>query len=578
MNLDGFSLHPLAAELNHTLAGGRIDKITQPNRQTVVILVRQPGHSHLLYISINPQNPAAYLISDPPENPAEPPTFCMVLRKHLETGRIASVRQPGLERLLTIEIDVLASGGQIVTKSLQLELMGKYSNIILTADGIILDSLRRVGTNSSRVRTVLPGEAYQPPPPQDKRNLLTGPLQDITAQISASGEKKLSQALIGTCLGFGPVSAKEAAFCAGLAPELPAGQLEASDLASLQSALAELRDAVLASQAAPCMITGSDGKPLAMAAFPLHYLTGPEYRLTGFPSMSALLEAAAKITGSYVPPDKERFGRLITNELAKAKNKLKVLEEEAIEAENAEDCRLKGDNLMTWQYSLTDHAADEVTVADIYSPDGAPLVIALDRRLTINQNCQNYYRKYNKLKRAQILLKQQLAECKAGIMYLESIAESLKSSVTLSEINDIHSELIAGGYLREKPKKKPSDKATLPLEFTSPGGFTVLVGKNNIQNDRLTFKTAAPNDIWLHTKDIPGSHVVMRTSGNTPGEPDIIFAAQKAAAFSKAAASSKVPVDYTLCRHVKKPSGAKPGFVIFTGQKTIYVNPSEGNS
>ena len=577
MNLDGFSLHPLAAELDRTLAGGRIDKITQPNRQTVVMLVRQPGHSHLLYISINPQNPAAYLISDPPENPAEPPTFCMVLRKHLETGRIASVRQPGLERLLTIEIDVLASGGQIVTKSLQLELMGKYSNIILTADGIILDSLRRVGTNSSRVRTVLPGEAYQPPPPQDKRNLLTGPLQDITAQISASGEKKLSQALIGTCLGFGPVSAKEAAFCAGLAPELPAGQLEASDLASLQSALAELRDAVLAGQSAPCMITGGDGKPLAMAAFPLHYLTGPEYRLTGFPSMSALLEAAAKITGSYVPPDKERFGRLITNELAKAKNKLKVLEEEAIEAENAEDCRLKGDNLMTWQYSLTDHAADEVTVADIYSPDGAPLVIALDRRLTINQNCQNYYRKYNKLKRAQILLKQQLAECKAGIMYLESIAESLKSSVTLSEINDIHSELIAGGYLREKPKKKPSDKATLPLEFTSPGGFTVLVGKNNIQNDRLTFKTAAPNDIWLHTKDIPGSHVVMRTSGNTPGEPDIIFAAQKAAAFSKAAASSKVPVDYTLCRHVKKPSGAKPGFVIFTGQKTIYVNPSEGN-
>ena len=577
MAFDGITVAAIVRELSEKFIEGRIYKIAQPEKDELLLTIKAAGNQYRLILSANPSLPLAYLTDENKVSPMVAPSFTMLLRKHIQNGRIISVSQPGFERIIDMEIEHLDEMGDICRKHLMIELMGKYSNIILTADGIILDSLRRVGTNSSRVRTVLPGEAYQPPPPQDKRNLLTGPLQDITAQISASGEKKLSQALIGTCLGFGPVSAKEAAFCAGLAPELPAGQLEASDLASLQSALAELRDAVLAGQSAPCMITGGDGKPLAMAAFPLHYLTGPEYRLTGFPSMSALLEAAAKITGSYVPPDKERFGRLITNELAKAKNKLKVLEEEAIEAENAEDCRLKGDNLMTWQYSLTDHAADEVTVADIYSPDGAPLVIALDRRLTINQNCQNYYRKYNKLKRAQILLKQQLAECKAGIMYLESIAESLKSSVTLSEINDIHSELIAGGYLREKPKKKPSDKATLPLEFTSPGGFTVLVGKNNIQNDRLTFKTAAPNDIWLHTKDIPGSHVVMRTSGNTPGEPDIIFAAQKAAAFSKAAASSKVPVDYTLCRHVKKPSGAKPGFVIFTGQKTIYVNPSEGN-
>lgn len=577
MNLDGFSLHPLALELNNALSGGRIDKITQPNKQTVIMAVRQPGKNYLVQLSINPQNPSVFLIDTAPENPPEPPTFCMVLRKHLETGRIASVCQYKLDRILSIEIDVIAGAGKITTKTLYIELMGKYSNIILTTDGMINDSLRKVGSNSSRVRTVLPGQEYVLPPQQDKLNPLTESPADLVKGISSRSEQQLTKAILDTCLGFGPVTAKEVAFSSGLPNDIPVSELADSDFNALETALSETIASIdiKNDNFRPSYVSDSNNKIIAVAAFQLHYLTDikTDVKSINFATMSDLLTAVEKVSGSYIPPDKERFAKLINNELNRAKNKLSVLQAEAQEAENAEEYRIKGDNLMTYQYSLTDHADDEITVTDIYSEQGAMLTIPLDRRIPISQNCQNYYHKYNKLKRAQQLLKTQLAECAENILYLESIAESLKSSSTLNEINDIHNELIVSGYLREKLKKKPSDKASAPFEFVSPSGFKVLVGKNNLQNDRLTFKIASPNDLWLHTKDIPGSHVILRTNGASVSEADIIFAAETAAAFSKAANSSNVPVDCTACRYVKKPSGSKPGFVIFTNQKTYYVTP-----
>ncbi|MBQ2009417.1 MAG: NFACT family protein [Selenomonadaceae bacterium] len=571
MSLDGISMHPLAIELDRAVAGGRIDRINQPSKQSIVMSLRLPGKNVLLHITINPQNPAMHLIDKAPENPPEPPMFCMVLRKHLETGRIAGVRQYGLDRLLMLDIDFLSAGGKIITKTLVVELMGKYSNIILVQDGIIIDALRKVGTNSSRVRTVLPGDAYVLPPQQDKLNLLETPVSEVIAAIKAKCDMKLSKAILDTCLGFGPVTAKEAAYGAGLPANMAISQLNEGDFASLENALQEITDSFREPCGAASIVIDKNNKPLATASFPLHYLTN-ETILT-FPTISEMLGRASSLTGSYQIPDKDRFRKLMKNELNRAENKVQKLRDDIAAADNAEEYRIKADNLMTYQYQFQDRVDAEVTVPNIYSETGESITIRMDQRLSVVENVQAYYKKYDKLKRGKELLEQQLQHCLDDIQYMSSIEASLESSTRLAEINDIKAELIASGILREKPKKHAAEKQSQPFKFTAPDGTQILVGKNNYQNDRLTFKTANPGDIWLHTQNIPGSHVILRCDGDEPAEDTLLLASYLAVHFSKAQGSSKVPVDYTRARFVKKPSGAKPGFVIFTNQTTLYVTP-----
>ena len=571
MSLDGISMHPLAIELDRAVAGGRIDRINQPSKQSIVMSLRLPGKNVLLHITINPQNPAMHLIDKAPENPPEPPMFCMVLRKHLETGRIAGVRQYGLDRLLIMDIDFLSAGGRIITKSLVVELMGKYSNIILVQDGIIIDALRKVGTNSSRVRTVLPGDEYALPPQQDKLNLLETPVSEVIAAIKAKCDMKLSKAILDTCLGFGPVTAKEAAYGAGLPASMTISQLNDGDFASLENSLCEITDSFREPCGTATIVIDKNNKPLATASFPLHYFT-EETALT-FPTISEMLSRASSLTGSYQIPDKDRFRKLMKNELNRAENKVQKLRDDIAAADNAEEYRIKADNLMTYQYQFQDRVDAEVTVPNIYSETGESITIRMDQRLSVVENVQAYYKKYDKLKRGKELLEQQLQHCLDDIQYMSSIEASLESSTRLAEINDIKAELIASGILREKPKKHAAEKQSQPFKFTAPDGTQILVGKNNYQNDRLTFKTANPGDIWLHTQNIPGSHVILRCDGDEPAEDTLLLASYLAVHFSKAQGSSKVPVDYTRARFVKKPSGAKPGFVIFTNQTTLYVTP-----
>lgn len=571
MSLDGFSLYRLIEELNTTLSGGRIDKVNQPHRHTLQLSIRQPGKNHLLLISIQPQNPIMYVADAPLENPSEPPTFCMVLRKYLEAGRIAAIEQIGLDRIVRIDIDCIGSGGRLTTRTLMAELMGKYSNLILLEDGVIVDAMRRIGANASRVRRVLPNLPYAWPPTQDKQNILQAPIDAILTKILSMKEQTAAAALRDVCLGFGPVTVKEILFSAGLDANTPVAALDEADGAALKAAFAELLSAAVDPDAAPCLVVGENKKLQAMAAFPLHHV--PNGTRETFATMNEMVRRASQLMESYVPPDKERFRKLLQSERSRAENKRKKLCQEALAAENAEDIKILADNLMTYRYQLTDHADASCTVPNIYDPTGGTLTISLDQRLTINQNIQRYYHKYNKQKRAQSLLKAQIDACKENIRYLSSIEASLTSSSTLAELGDIRTELIAGGWLKEKQKKKPGEKISQPFSFIAPDGCEILVGKNNYQNDRLTFKTARKDDIWLHTKDIPGSHVILRTKGQEPSPAALTLAASLAAHFSQAADSSNVPVDYTLCRFVKKPSGAKPGFVIFTNQKTLYVTP-----
>jgi len=573
MSLDGFSMHRLVRELSAALTGGRIDRVSQPNKQTMQIAIRQPGKNHLLTLSIHPRCPILYQPDAALENPPEPPSFCMLLRKHLETGRIAAIRQHGLDRVIVLDVDFLAAGGRIVTKSLVAELMGKYSNLILVEDGQIIDALRRVGANSSRVRLVLPGNPYEPPPDQGKRNLLETPPEVLLSDLKQRGDRKLAAALSDVCQGFGPVSAREVAFGAGLAADLSVSALDDADLAAVASSLRETAAALEDPAAPPCLVRDENGKLLAMAAFPLHYLG--DATVETFPDMDHLAARAEKLLASFVPPDKERFQRLLKNELNRARGKAEKLREEAATAETAESVRIMADTLMTYQYQLRDHADASCELPNLYDPEGPALTISLDQRLTVQQNVQNYYRKYNKLKRAQSLLREQIDACAEEIRYLGSIEASLSASSTLAELGEIRDELIAGGWLREKVKKNRGEKPSQPFHFQGPDGIDIWVGKNNAQNDRLTFKQAQRDDIWLHTKDIPGSHVILRAPDGAPSDAAIELAAQLAAWFSQARGSSNVPVDYTPCRYVKKPSGAKPGFVIFTNQKTLYVTPEE---
>ena len=557
MNLDGFSMRPLTIELANALVGGRIDKITQQSKTSICLQIRQPGENFLLQLSINPQNPSMQLIKKPLENLPEPPTFCMVLRKNLESGRIADIRQHEVDRVVFIDVDTLGSG-KIETLTLVVELVGKYSNMILVNDGMIVDALKKIGTNNSRVRTVLPNQKYQLPPAQDKFDPFTTPIELLIDRINSDESQRLDKAIMNTCQGFGSTTAKEVAFRVG-------------DNANTLSKI--LGDVVEECKSpTPCIIFDDNNKVIAISAFVLDHLAFE--RCIKYPTLSEMLEAANSMIGSYVPPDKEVLGRLVRNELRRATNKVAVLEKELNEAENADDWRIRADNLLTYQYNLKDHAADEVEVVNIYSETGEMMTIPLDRRITIAANVQAFYKKYDKLKRSAEYINNQIELCRNEITYLETVEHSLTASTTLAEIDEIKAELIAGRYFKEIKKKTAGSKKAQPFIFHAADGTEIIVGKNNYQNDKIR-QSADPNDIWLHTKDIPGSHVILKTGGVEPSEETLITAAKIAAYFSQYKESSNVPVDYTACKFVKKPSGSKPGFVIFFNQHTLYVTPDK---
>ena len=399
------------------------------------------------------------------------------------------------------------------------------------------------------VRTVLPNQTYQLPPAQNKLDIFSVNLDEISKNLSPD------KSIMNFFQGFGPQTTQEIIF--------------QSQTIGLNNSLKKILENI--QNPTPCFVEDA-GKILAVSAVDLNFLQGNK---KFFPTISEMLEVADEIAGSYTPPDKERFLKLIHNELKRATNKISVLESELAAAENADDWRICADNLSTYRYQLKDHADDEIIVANIYSEIGKEIKIPLDKKITINANVQAFYKKYDKLKRSAHHILEQIKKCRAEIFYLESVEHSLNASETLAEIDEIRAELTSGGYLKEGRKKTASSKRAEPFKFFAPDGTEILIGKNNSQNDRLTFKIAAPTDIWLHTKEITGSHVIIRCNGLEPSEETLLYAAKLAVKFSKAAGSSKVPVDYTLCKFVKKPSGAKPGFVIFTNQHTIYINDEE---
>ncbi len=575
MSLDGLSLSFLVSELHNRLIGGRIDKIFQPQKSTLVLIIRLANETVRLLLSASPEHPRLQITETAPENPETPPAFCMLLRKHLEGGRISSLEQESLDRIVRLYIDHRDEYGAIVTKCIVAELMGKHSNLILIKDGLIMDAIKRVGIGTSRYRQVLPGLSYCLPPGQVRLNLLeTEPETFIKALSSIAKTSTLTKALINIAIGLGPTTTREIIYRCGLPADITLAELDDADLLELSTVLRNFATDLKSKHPLPTVAVDANKRVIAIAAFSLNHVPGEIQQ--SFPTMSQAIEFAESLTGQPNIPEKDVLLKLINTELNRVERKSSVLADELAVAQNAEELRKYADTLMTYLPVVQPHH-DIVTLPDLFgtNPEKDQIAIPLNPQLTPVENAQDYYNRYNKQKRAQNLLAEQLKQCHSEKAYLDTVLHSLEQAVATADIDDIRSELSYAGYLQVPGKRKKILHLSQPLSGKTSDGTPFIIGKNNRQNDLITFKHAHADDIWLHVKNIPGSHVILQIGKHIPSGKALTEAAQLAAYFSKGRNSSNVPVDYTRRRHVKKPTGAKPGFVIYDHQTTLYITPDE---
>jgi predicted ribosome quality control (RQC) complex YloA/Tae2 family protein len=577
MNIEGLAIHSLANELNNELSGGRIMRISQPTRFLFVLRIRLAEKEIALAISIDPADPRVHFTRESRENPLEPSSLCMLLRKQLTDGRIAAVtQQAGLDRVLHFDIDLREGQGRIDTKTLTVELAGKNSNLILSNNGLIVDAARRVGFNTSRVRQIVPGIPYLPPPPRNRHDPLQESTEQIVAAIVQQTELALGKALMATVEGIGPLAVSEILFRAGLDAKRPTSSLTVDDLAALTAALASLLAPMHSSPTASFVAMDATNRLLAVANFEPRHLSAACQK--NFDSLNQAIEYASSLAAAPKTNLHQDIAKRVRTELDKLERKNLLLDNEWNESQHADDFRQQADLLMT-NLHLLKQGMTAIQIADFCSATEtngeAPLEIVLDPALSPMQNIQRYYKKYSRAKRAQELIQIQIEQCRQDILYLEGIALSLTDVITNLEVQEIIQELSESGYMPPTPRSRQNSKPSEPRKIELASGAVILVGRNNRQNDLVTFKHAQPRDLWFHTKDIPGSHVVLRSQGGSPQLPDIEKAAHLAAWFSKARNSANIPVDYTERRYVKKPSGAKPGFVIYEKQKTLRITPTE---
>ena len=548
MAFDGLFTRAMTKQLQQ-LHSGRITKIHQPNAMEVILQIRAAGQNYKLLVSIHPSYARVHFTDQQIDNPAEPPMFCMLLRKHIEGGFIEKVEQIEMERIIAFTISSKNEIGDPITRTLIVEIMGRHSNaMLLDEEGKIIDSLKHLPPALNSYRTVLPGQQYVTPPAQNKLNAYTANQTEMEQIIQSVTEPK---EIVQTFAGFSPLHAAEM-----LIRHQNGEPFE------------QFLDAI--EQAAQPTYLESNGKVYFSPAT-LTHLSG---QVETFDSLSALLDRVffARAERDRVKQQAGDLERWLTNEIDKLKLKLKKLQKDYEQASKLDQFQLYGELLMANIYQF-EKGAETVKVQNYYSEELEEITISISPRKTPIENAQSYFSKYNKAKNALIKIEEQKDKTNDDITYFEMLAQQVQQA-SPADIEEIREELAEGGFLRlrtAKKKKKPT-KPT-PEKFMSTSGIEISVGKNNKQNDFLTFKIARKDEVWLHTKDIPGSHVVIHSA--QPDEQTIKEAAMLSAYFSKARESSSVPVDYTEIRHVKKPSGAKPGFVIYFEQKTVFVTPDE---
>ena len=569
MPMDGLTVGFAVRELNETLRGGRIDKITQPERDTVVLVIRAGGANHRLLLCASPNNARCHLTMGSFSNPLEPPALCMLMRKQLAGARITEIRQVGGDRIIYVDMDAVNELGDHVLRRLVLEIMGRHSNLLLLDENErILEATRHVNPEMSRVRQIQPGMAYLPPPSQDKLSPEELSGEALYARISAFEPGKLSRALADTVTGLSRASAEELA-CRVLqgGDEWPADLKDACErIADLIKRLPEMADARV--------LFGENGE--AEDVFPFPYLSRRTDRQKAFKSLSEALEIyfGTRDARDRLSQKSASMIRMLKGQLERCQRKLAIQMEEISAAERMEEFRRMREAINANLYQLK-KGMTEAALPDWNDPDGGTITVPLDIKLTPSQNAQRYFKKYQKARSAREIAAQQRDKTLAEMDYLEGMLLDVDKCVSESELEEIRQELVRTGYLKKNTNRRQQRQLpqSKPYRYLSDDGIEILVGKNAAQNDRITLG-AKPEEMWLHAKDMPGSHVIICREGEIP-QTTMKQAALLAAWYSKGQRSSLVPVDYTLRKYVKKPSGAAPGKVIYTHQKTAYMTPEE---
>lgn len=576
MSLDGAFLHIVKNELKDATAGARVDKIYQPSREEIIISMRGNGTNGAkkLLISANSASARVNLTELAPDNPAQPPMFCMLLRKHLCGGRLVDISQDGLERILRFDFECVNELGDGVLNSLVVEIMGGRSNIILVRDGRVIDSIKRFGFDAENpsARCVLPNIPYEPPSRPERLVLTEAEPIEVWERVKDSRER-LSKRLISVLEGISPIFARECAYYAAKDTDVICSGLSEGARDKVLFFLARAKRA-LKGEAVFTVVSDKDGRKKDFCFMNIEqYSTA--MLISHEDSANGLLDKffAQSDKRTRTKQRAKDLMKLLMTSFERVSRKLELRKKELAECNERDVFRVKGDLINANLYRL-EKGMTSAVLEDFES--GEPVTVALDPRLTPAGNAQKYYAGYKKLANAEKVLHGLIDEGERELKYIDSVFDSVSRTDNETELAEIRAELRESGYLHgaEKPGERVK-KHSEPLKFRSGDGFDILVGKNNRQNDLLTLKTAKAADIWLHTQNIAGSHVIIKTDGRTPPERTLFEAAQLAAYHSKAREGSGVPVDYTAVKFVKKPAGAKPGMVIFTNNKTLFVTPSE---
>lgn len=564
MAFDAFYMHAVLDEIR-ALGDARVEKIHQPSRDTVILHLKGREQRAKLLIAANPAAPRLHLTATSPENPAEPPMFCMLLRKHLSGARLAQVEQLPLERAAVFTFDCTDELGDATQKRLLAELMGKTCNLyLLDRDGRIIDCLRRIGLDANAKRTALPGMYYQYPEKVEKLH----PAQaDFSAVLHASGADILSERLMDTLGGLSPLVCREAALYAAGAVD---ARLESADI----SAVAEKLHLFFAEHLAhptPCFTAQADGTPVQFAFCPIRQY-GQYQTADGF---SRLLDRyyGVRDMRDSMRQKSQAVRKTVTNLRQRLIRKIAVQKKELSETYGRERLRQLGD-IVTANLHRIRKGQLSVRAEDFYDENMTPIDIPLSPLLSPQQNAAKFYKDYSRMKNAEKELTRQIALAEEELEYLTSVLDELDRARTEPELEEIRQELQSTGYLRNDPAKKRMKAAKLPpMRFTSSDGYTIYVGRNNLQNEALTFKSARKDDLWLHASKVHGSHVIIACAGITPPDNTVTQAAQLAAYYSEAGGGQNVAVDITPVKQVKKIPNGKPGMVIYHTYRTVIANP-----
>lgn len=576
MALDGAFLYTIGKEIESRALGSRIDRIYQPSREEIVFLLRSRGWSGKLMMSAGADSPRIHFTTAETENPKSPPMFCMLLRKHLTGAKLTAVRQLGMDRVLYLDFDTKNELGDPITVTVAVEIMGRHSNIIIVGpEGKVLDSIKRIDPEMSGVRPILPGVPYTPPPPQEKLNLLTAGREEGQAKILSAKGRELGRGLLSAYEGLSSTLCREIVLEAVKSSEADKTTLTGDQWDRLFFVLGNLKRNLLTGENRYTILYEQGGRPKEFSFVDLKQY-GSLLLSRYFDSPSELLEAfySERVRMERMKQRSNDLLRMLLNTTERLTRKLAAQREELTQCADREALKEKGDLLSAYLYQLK-KGMQSVTVQDFYH-DNQELVIPLDPALTPVQNVQRYYKEYRKAATAERMLTELIQKGEEELIYVDSVFDAVSRTSGESELLEIRQELAAQGYLKHYKNKNKLLKAQPPLKYRSSDGYLIWCGRNNRQNDQLTLRDAAPEDIWFHTQGFAGSHVILVTGGTALDDlPDrtVEEAAMIAAYNSKARSAALVPVDYTQAKNVRKPGGAKPGMVIFDHYFTLYTTP-----